>query len=295
MLWRGARHWQSNKTLDDSEFRRLRGLWSNAPWKLIYNGPGAAAGRDAAGMQYYALHNKPGPRAFESRSLCGIPGAPIYAAASDSSSEAARVTCPVQVPLDTPGHAADSVEPMQQPMPWTPVTDMTTAAGIQPPGQPTFVFGAMGGGSLCGIPGAPVHVAASKAARVAGPGQGLQDSTDPSATATLRRRGRPPGPPRLLNGLSTTSPTTPTTPGAGILPLQKINDLMLHNCVNDLVLHNCLRHALNTQGGNDRAAWRAMKLQRRRQDLAGTLNIVVRAVTRPWSWYGSRRAQLLSF
>ena len=39
-----------NKTLDDSEFRRLRGLWSNAPWKLIYNCPGAAAGRNAAGM-----------------------------------------------------------------------------------------------------------------------------------------------------------------------------------------------------------------------------------------------------
>ena len=33
-----------NKTLDDPEFRRLRGLWSNAPWKLIYDGPGAAAG-----------------------------------------------------------------------------------------------------------------------------------------------------------------------------------------------------------------------------------------------------------
>ena len=190
--------------------------------------------------------------------------------------EATRVACPVQAPLDTPGHAADSVEPIPQPMQRTSVTAMTTAAGIQPPGPPTIVFGAMGGGSLCEIPGAPVHVAASKAARVAGPGQGLLDSPGPSATATPRRRGRPPraGPPRLLNGLSTASPTTPTTPGAGltcsILPLHKINDLMLHNCVNDLMLHNCLRHELNThwQGGNDRAAWRAMRLQRRRQDLA---------------------------
>ena len=62
--------------------------------------------------------------------------------------EAARVACPVQAPLETPGHAADSVEPMQQPMQQTPVTAITTAAGIQQPGPPTFVFGAMGGGSL---------------------------------------------------------------------------------------------------------------------------------------------------
>ena len=86
-------------------------------------------------------------------------------------------------PLDTPGHAADSAEPMPMPQTaWTTaaaaagppeVTPMTTAAGIQPPGAPgppTFVFGAMGGGSLRGIPGAPVHVAASKAVRVACPG-----------------------------------------------------------------------------------------------------------------------------
>ena len=198
------------------------------------------------------LSNPPGVLA--GGSLGGIPGAPIYVAASDSCSEAARVAGPVQAPLDTPGHAADSAEPMPMPQTaWTTaaaaagppeVTPMTTAAGIQPPGAPgppTFVFGAMGGGSLRGIPGAPVHVAASKAVRVACPGQGLRDSParGPSATATPRRRGRPAGPPRLLNlnGLSTASPTTPTTPGAGltssILPLHQINDLKLHNCVND--------------------------------------------------------------
>ena len=44
------------------------------------------------------------------------------------------------------------------------VTPMTTTAGIQPPGppgQPTIVFGAMSGGSLRGISGTTVHVAAN--------------------------------------------------------------------------------------------------------------------------------------
>ena len=75
MLWRGASFGNQivhvdtrpNKTVDDPKFQRLRGLWSNAPWKLIYDGPGAAAGRNAAGMHSEAaLHDQPGPRAFES-------------------------------------------------------------------------------------------------------------------------------------------------------------------------------------------------------------------------------------
>jgi hypothetical protein len=36
--------------LDDSAFQSLHDLWSKQPWTLIYDGPGAAAGRAASGL-----------------------------------------------------------------------------------------------------------------------------------------------------------------------------------------------------------------------------------------------------
>ena len=58
-----ARRKTSAIELCTSEFLRLRGLWSNLQWTLVYDGPGAAARHDAAGL-HFSLPDCPCPRAF---------------------------------------------------------------------------------------------------------------------------------------------------------------------------------------------------------------------------------------